>query len=94
MGRAEGDPLLSNSSPARVVTYTDAEGRATDDPAAAVSGEAVLYDEHGIPRRRTLFVFAQRELPWLPVGEAAFLLWVLVILMMIWLGIGLVLYLT
>ena len=94
MGRSEGDPPLPATIPARVVRYTDAEGRATDDPSAAVSGEAVLYDEHGIPRRRTLFVFAQRELPWLPIGEAAFLLWVLVILMLIWLAIGLVLYLT
>ncbi len=54
----------------------------------------MLYDEHGIPRRRTLFVLTQRELPWLPVGEAAFLLWVLVVLMLIWLAVGLVLYLT
>ena len=94
MGRAEGDPPLPTTIPARVVRYTDAEGRATDDPSAAVSGEAVLYDEHGIPRRRTLFVLTQRELPWLPVGEAAFLLWVLVALMLIWLAVGLVLYLT
>ena len=94
MGRSEGDPPLPTTIPARVVRYTDAEGRATDDPSAAVSGEAVLYDEHGIPRRRTLFVLTQRELPWLPVGEAAFLLWVLVVLMLIWLAVGLVLYLT
>ena len=94
MGRSDGDPPLPTTIPARVVRYTDAEGRATDDPSAAVSGEAVLYDEHGIPRRRTLFVLTQRELPWLPVGEAAFLIWVLVVLMLIWLAVGLVLYLT
>ena len=94
MGRSEGDPPLPATIPARVVRYTDAEGRATDDPAAAVSGEAVLYDEHGVPRRRTLFVLTQRELPWLPVGEGAFLIWVLVGLMLIWLAVGLVLYLT
>jgi hypothetical protein len=88
MGRAAGDPPLPG------VTYTDRDGRATDDPAAAVSGEAVLYDEHGIPRRRTLFVMHERELPWLPVGEAAFLLWVLVVLMLAWIAVGLVLYLT
>jgi hypothetical protein len=93
MGLADGDPHLPVGS-APAVTYTDAEGRTTDDPAAAVSGEAVLYDEHGIPRRRTLFVIRQRELPWLPVSEAAFLLWVLVILMLVWLAVGLVLYLT
>jgi hypothetical protein len=94
MGLADGDPPQALPSQARVVTYTDAEGRATADPATAVSGEAVLYDEHGIPRRRTLFVMTQRELPWLPVGEAVFLLWILVVLMLVWLAIGLVLYLT
>jgi hypothetical protein len=88
MGHAAGDPTPP------VVTYTDRDGRATDDPATAVSGEAVLYDEHGIPRRRTLFVVRERELPWLPVSEAAFLLWVLVVLMLAWLAVGLVLYLT
>ena len=94
MGLADGDPHLPVAGSAPGVTYTDAEGRVTDDPAAAVSGEAVLYDEHGIPRRRTLFVMRQRELPWLPVSEAAFLLWVLVILMLVWLAVGLALYFT
>ena len=92
MGRVEADP--SPSSPSRVVTYIDAEGRATDDPATAASGEAVLYDEHGIPRRRTRFFMTERELPWLPVGEVAFLLWVLVVLMLVWLAVGLILLLT
>jgi hypothetical protein len=92
MGRVDVDP--SPSSPSRVVTYTDAEGRATDDPATAVSGEAVLYDEHGIPRRRTRFFLTERELPWLPVGEVAFLLWILAVLMVVWLAVGLFLYLT
>ena len=94
MGRVEVDPLLSASSPAPAVSYTDADGQATDDPAAAVRGEIVEYDAHGLPRRRTRFFLAERELPWLPVGEAAFLVWVLVILMIVWLGIGLFLYLT
>jgi hypothetical protein len=94
MGRAEVDPLLSTSSPAPAVSYTDADGRATDDPAAAVRGEIVEYDAHGLPHRRTRFFLAERELPWLPIGEAAFLLWVLVILMIVWLGVGLFLYLT
>jgi hypothetical protein len=95
MGRAEADPPLPLPSPVRVVTYTDAEGHETDDPASAVRGEAVLYDEHGIPRRRTRFFLIQREMPsWLPLGEAAFLLWVLVALMLVWLAVGVFLYLT
>jgi len=76
------------------VTYRDAEGRATDDPASAVGGEAVVYDDHGVPRRRTRFFVIERELPWLPMSEAAFLVWVLVLLMIIWVAIGVVLYVT
>jgi hypothetical protein len=91
MGRAEIDPSLAGS---RVVTYTDAEGRATDDPASAVRGEAVVYDDHGIPRRRTRFFLTERGLPGLKMGEATFLIWVLVVLMLVWLAVGLVLYVT
>ena len=76
------------------VAYTDAEGRATDDPAAAVHGEILELDPHGEPKRRTRFFLAEREIPWLPIGEAAFLIWVLVALMVTWLVVGLVLRLT
>jgi hypothetical protein len=93
MGRAEGDPLLSASSPTRTVSLTDAEGHATDDPAAAVRGEIVDYDAHGRPRR-TSFFLSERELPWLPVSEPAFLLWVLVALMLVWLAVGVFLLVT
>ena len=63
----------------------------TDDPAVAVRE----YDPHGAPRRLTrFFLLEQKALPWLPVSEAAFLLWVLVVLMLAWLAVGLVLYLT
>ena len=55
------------------------------------SGEIVEYDAHGRPRRRTRFFLDERDLPWLPVSEPAFLLWVLIVLMVIWLVIGLVL---
>jgi len=75
----------------RAVVYTDAEGQATDDPSAAVRGEIVEYDAHGRPRRRTRFFLDERDLPWLPVSEPAFLVWVLIVLMVIWLVIGLVL---
>jgi hypothetical protein len=73
------------------VAYIDAEGRPTDDPAAAVSGEMVQYDAHGQLQRRTRFFLTEREIPWLPVSEAAFLVWVLVLLMLVWVGVGLVL---
>jgi hypothetical protein len=33
----------------------------------------------------------QVELPWLPVSESAFLLWVLVLLLCVWFGLGLAL---
>jgi hypothetical protein len=57
-----------------------------------VQGEIVGYDTHGAPTRRTRFFLSERELPsWLPVSEPAFLLWVLVALMAVWVVIGLVL---
>ncbi len=95
MGRADRDP--ARDDPHREAprsAYTDAEGRATTDPTAAVHGEIVEYDAHGEPRRRTRFFLAERELPWLPISEPALLLWVLALLMLVWLGIGLVLRLT
>jgi len=91
MGRAERQRAARRPTPARAVAYTDAEGRATDDPAAAVEGEIVDYDTHGVPATRTRFFLSERELPWLRVSEPAFLLWVLVVLMAIWVVIGLVL---
>jgi hypothetical protein len=76
------------------VAYVDAEGRVTADPAAAVRGEIVEYDDQGEPRRRTRFFLAERELSWLPISEPAFLLWVLALLMLAWIAVGLVLALT
>jgi hypothetical protein len=40
------------------------------------------------PSRRFWFRVEEVELSWLPVGESAFLLWVLVALLAAWLGIG------
>lgn len=66
---------------------TDSESR--DDPAVAARGDV---DPHGAPRRFTrFFVLEQKALPWLPVSEAAFLLWVLVALVIAWLVVGLIL---
>jgi hypothetical protein len=73
------------------VSYTDADGRPTDDPAAAVRGEMVEHDAGGQVRRRTRFFLTEEEIPWLPVGEAAFLVWVLAVLVLIWAVIGLIL---
>jgi hypothetical protein len=94
----------------RAVSYTDADGRVTDDPEAAVSGEIVEYDAHGRPHRRTRFdlvrpatpgsperrgfFLTKRELPWLPVSEPAFLLCVLAMLLIAWLGAAIVIYLS
>jgi hypothetical protein len=99
MGRVKGErgslePGLPAPAPApvgaRAVSYTDAEGLPTDDPAAAVHGEMVEYDAGGEVRRRTRFFLSEQEIPWLPVSEAAFLLWVLVALVLIWAAIGLI----
>ncbi len=90
----EPKPRRPDAGPLPRVAYTDAEGRATDNPAAAVHGEIVEYDGHGRPRRRTRFFLAERDISWLSVSEPAFLIWVLVTLMAAWLVIGLVLRLT
>ena len=75
----------------RKVRYVDAEGQPTLHAAKAVEGEIVEYDAHGEPARRTKFFLDRADLPWLPVSEPAFLLWVLVGLFIVWLAIGFVL---
>jgi hypothetical protein len=72
----------------RAVAYRDAEGSPTDDPAKAVQGEVLEYGAHLEPARRTPFFLSRSELPWLPVSEPAFLLWVLAALVMVWLAVG------
>ena len=68
--------------------YFDAEGNRTEDPAQAVRGEVLEHDAHGRRARRTWFFIEEVELKWLPVTESAFLLWVLVLLLGLWLLIG------
>ena len=90
MGPVDSEPR--GGAPAPAVVYTDADGHPTDDPATAVRGDVTEYDAHGAPRRLTrFFLLEQRALPWLPVSEAAFLLWVLVALIVGWLVVGLIL---
>jgi hypothetical protein len=38
--------------------------------------------------RRAWFRVEEVEISWLPIGESAFLLWVLVLLLGVWFGIG------
>lgn len=89
MGLVESEPPGPAAAPA--VAYTDADGHPTDDPAAAVGGEITEFDGHGRPRRRTRFFLDEQELPWLPVSEPAFLVWVLAALTAGWLVVGLIL---
>ena len=42
---------------------------------------------HPKPQRRFWFRIEQVEISWLPVGEAAFLLWVLALLVVVWFGL-------
>ena len=71
-----------------MTSFVDAEGKPTDDPRRAVRGELVECDPKSQRARRTWFRLEQVEIRWLPVGEAAFLLWVLVLLLGVWLGIA------
>jgi hypothetical protein len=76
------------------VYYVDVDNRRTDDPEQAVGGEIAEYDIHGRILRRTRFFLDRSEIPWLPVGESAFLLWVAAALVLVWVCIGIVLSLT
>jgi len=73
------------------VVLVDRAGKPTNDPAAAVGGELTELAEDGRATRRTRFFLSREELPWLPVGEAAFLLWVLTALVVVWAVVALVL---
>jgi hypothetical protein len=80
---------VSSSEDRRQATfYVDAEGKPTEEASRAVRGEFVEYDATSKQARRAWFRLEQAEIKWLPVGEAAFLLWVLAVLLVVWLGIG------
>jgi hypothetical protein len=74
---------------AATTLYRGADGQLTTDPARAVTGE-IVHELHG-STRRTRFFLTREELPWLPVSEPAFLLWVLLALIVVWTGIALLL---
>jgi hypothetical protein len=80
------DPLAPTTA------YRDAAGKPTADPERAVTGEIVERDERGA-ETRTWFFVRKVELPWLPVSEAAFLLWVLALLLLAWFVVALILLL-
>ena len=80
---------MSSSEDRRHATfYVDADGEPTEEASRAVRGEFVEYDATSKQARRAWFSLEQVEIKWLPVGEASFLLWVLVALLAVWLGIG------
>jgi hypothetical protein len=76
----------------RTSVYLDAEGKRTQDPGKAVGGEIVERAGDGRRAKRTWFRIQEVELKWLPVSEAAFLLWVLALLVFAWLVAALVLF--
>jgi hypothetical protein len=85
---------MAHGTRRKTAFYLDREGRRTDDPEQAVSGEVAEYDAHDRLLRRTRFFLDRAELPWLPVSEASFLLWVLAVLVVVWVCIAVVLRLT
>jgi hypothetical protein len=78
----------AEQAPVPSAVYFDEEGNRTQDPAQAVRGEVVEHDAETRRTRRTWFFFEEVEIEWLPVTESAFLLWVLVLLLGLWLLIG------
>jgi hypothetical protein len=69
----------------------DGAGELTSDPKQAVRGELVESDAEGRPRR-TWFLIEHVEIKWLPIGEGAFLLWVLTLFVTAWVAVALVLH--
>jgi hypothetical protein len=82
-----------NAEAGRVELYVDADGKPTDDPRQAVRGEILEREGDGSPRR-TWFLLDEVEIKWLPMSEGAFLLWVLVALVAVWVGIAVLLRLV
>ena len=71
-----------------MTSFVDADGKPTDDRRRAVARRARRVRRATKRTRRTWFRIEQVEIKWLPVSESAFLLWVLVLLLAVWLGIG------
>jgi len=76
----------------RTSVYLDAEGNRTHDPGKAVGGEILERAGDGRAAKRTWFRVQEVELKWLPMSEAAFLLWVLALLVFAWLVAALILF--
>jgi hypothetical protein len=68
----------------RTARLYDADGNVTTDPARAVRGEVVERDGSGERGRRTWFLIEPVEIKWLPISESAFLLWVLLLFVCVW----------
>jgi hypothetical protein len=83
--------ISSSENQHREASLVDAAGKPTDDPRRAVRGELVEHDPKTRRVQHTWFRLEQVEIHWLPVSESAFLLWVLVLLLAVWLGICLAL---
>ena len=79
--------VARRQSSKRAVPYRDSSGPPTGDPVEAAS-ETVEVDAHGRRAPRLRLFLDREELPWLPVSESAFLLWVLAVLVVAWVGIA------
>jgi len=80
-------PIDPNENRRYAASLVDADGNPTDDVRRAVAGELLEHGESN-QARHAWFRLEQVEIRWLPVSEAAFLLWVLALLLVVWLAIG------
>jgi hypothetical protein len=88
MRKLESAAMSESDELTRGARLFDDRGRRTDDPARAVRGDLLERDPNTGRERRVWFLSSRADLSWLPVSESAFLLWVLVTLLGVWLAIG------
>lgn len=51
----------------------------------------ILEPDRGAAPKRTWFLLDEVQIKWLPMSEGAFLLWVFVVLVAVWVGIAVLL---
>ena len=81
--REHRDGAADAHQTSRAGLYADADGNRAKDPGRAAGGEILEREKEGRAVQRTWFLIREVELKWLPMSEAAFLLCVLALLLLL-----------